>query len=167
MTTSAELLTEGYDRIRQLVHSTLDGLTEQQLTARVGQGANTIGWLAWHLARIQDDHIANVAGIGQVWTSGGFCEQFGLPFDPASHGYGHSSDDVAAVKGIGAEQLIAYYDAVHAQTLAYIERLSDADLDRIVDTRWDPPVTLAARLISVLSDDLQHIGQAAYVKGLV
>lgn len=167
MTTTAALLLEGYERIGQVVHATVDGLTEDELTARIGPDANTIGWLVWHLTRVQDDHIADVAGIEQVWTTAGFVDEFGLPFDAAAHGYGHSSDDVAAVRGIPADRLLAYYDAVHAQSASYLAGLTDGDLDRVVDTRWDPPVTLAARLISVLSDDLQHAGQAAYVKGLL
>ncbi len=63
--------------------------------------------------------------------------------------------------------LIDYHDAVHAKTLRYVRKLVDADLARVVDDSYDPPVTLASRLISVLSDDLQHAGQAAFVRGLI
>lgn len=167
MTMSANILSDGYDRVKEVVHDTVDGLTEEELTFRVGPRANTIAWLIWHLTRVQDDHIAHVAGLEQVWTSGGWFERFGLPFDKRAHGYGQSSDEVAQVTGIPAEQLIGYHDAVHAQTIGFIAGLSDEDLERIVDTRWDPPVTLAARLVSVIADDLQHAGQAAYVKGLI
>ena len=167
MTMSANILSDGYDRVKEVVHDTVDGLTEEELTFRVGPRANTIAWLIWHLTRVQDDHIAHVAGLEQVWTSGGWFERFGLPFDKRAHGYGQTSDEVAQVKGIPAEQLIGYHDAVHAQTIGFIAGLSDEDLERIVDTRWDPPVTLAARLVSVIADDLQHAGQAAYVKGLI
>jgi hypothetical protein len=44
--------------------------------------------------------------------------------------------------------------------------VTPADLDRVVDKRWDPPVTLGVRLVSVVDDDAQHVGQAAYVRGL-
>ena len=67
----------------------------------------------------------------------------------------------------GEEKLTAYYDAVHEQTIRYVRGLSDDDLDRVVDKAWDPPVTLAVRLVSVISDDLQHAGQAAYLRGLI
>ena len=167
MTMSTTLLTDAYERISQEVHTTVEGLTEDQLTTQIAPDANTIGWLVWHLAWVQDSHIAGVADKEQVWTSGGWHDRFGLPFNANATGYGFSSDDVAAVKGIDASQLTGYFDAVHQQTLAYVADLADADLVRIVDTRWDPPVTLAARLISVISDDLQHVGQAAYVKGLL
>lgn len=48
-----------------------------------------------------------------------------------------------------------------------IDPVTDGDLKRAVDESWDPPVTLAVRLVSVISDGRQHAGQAAYVRGLV
>jgi uncharacterized damage-inducible protein DinB len=153
--------------VHDVVHSVLDGLDEDALTARLDPDANSIAWLVWHLTRVQDDHVAEVAGTEQVWTRDGWAERFGLPFDPGTVGYGQSSDEVGQVRGVTAEQLAGYFDAVHAATSAYVGALRDADLDRVVDTRWDPPVTLAVRLVSVISDDLQHAGQAAFVKGVL
>jgi hypothetical protein len=94
-------------------------------------------------------------------------ERFGLPFDPRDTGYGHRAEEVAAVQVDAGELLVGYYDAVHEQTARYVERLGDADLARIVDRSWDPPVTLGVRLVSVLADDLQHAGQAAFVRGIL
>lgn len=167
MPTSNTLLTDAFDRIKEAVHAVLDKTTDEQLTARLGPEANTIAWLIWHLTRVQDKHVADAAGAKQVWMSDGWFEQFGLPFDAEAHGYGQSSAEVAAVTGISTAQLGGYFDAVHAQTTAYIAGLSETEFDRIVDTRWDPPVTLAARLVSVISDDLQHVGQAAFIHGLL
>lgn len=167
MTTTTELLTDAFDRIRQEVHRVLDGRTPQELAARVGANSNTIGWLIWHLTRIQDDHIADVADVDQVWTSDGWHDRFDLPFDASDTGYGHTSADVAAVRDIDAADLLGYFDAVHQQTLDYLEGLTANDLDRVVDERWDPPVTLSVRLVSVISDDLQHVGQAAFIHGLL
>lgn len=167
MTTSAELLIEAYGRIRQNVHRVVDGLEEDTLTARIAPEANSIAWLVWHLTRIQDDHLADVAGTEQVWTSRGWVARFGLPFDASATGYGQTSEDVAQVRGVSAELLAGYHDDVHATSTAYLRERTDDDLDRVVDERWDPPVTLAVRLVSVLADDLQHAGQAAYLKGLL
>jgi hypothetical protein len=164
--TSADLLQDAFTRIKGSVHRAVDGLTGDELAHRLDADANTIGWLVWHLTRIQDDHIADVAGLEQIWTSAGWSERFGLPFDAADTGYGHSAADVAAVR-VEAGELLAYHDAVCEQTLGYVRTLDDAALQRIVDTRWDPPVTLAVRLVSVISDDLQHAGQAALVRGVV
>jgi uncharacterized damage-inducible protein DinB len=82
-------------------------------------------------------------------------------------GYGHSPTEVGAVRPGDARTLVDYYQAVHERSVAYLRTLSDADLDRVVDDRWDPPVTLGVRLVSVANDDAQHVGQAAYVRGLL
>lgn len=164
--TSAELLADAFGRIRDDVHRVLDGLSPDQLAARLDNDANSIGWLIWHLTRIQDDHIAGVAGTEQVWISGGWVERFGLPLEPADHGYGHTSDQVASVI-VEAQPLREYYDAVHAVTLGYVAGLTDADLDRVVDDRWDPPVTLGVRLVSIIHDDVTHTGQAAFIRGIL
>lgn len=110
---------------------------------------------------------ADVAGVEQVWTSQGWFERFGLPFDPVATGYGHQADEVAAVRVETGDLLVGYYDAVHEQTLRYVQDLTDAELARIVDRSWDPPVSLSVRLVSVIADDLQHAGQAAFVRGIV
>ncbi len=165
--TPAELLVDGFTRIQEGVHATVDGLGPDQLARQPAEGANSISWLVWHLTRVQDDHVAEVAGLAQVWTSGPWHEDFGLPFDPTETGYGATPQEVAQVRGLSADQLTGYLDAVHAQTVGWVQGLAPEDLDRVVDERWDPPVTLGARLVSVLNDDQQHVGQAAYVRGLL
>jgi hypothetical protein len=164
--TSAELLVDAFGRIREVVHRVVDGLSTEQLGFRIDPAANSIAWLVWHLTRIQDDHLADAFQAEQVWTSQGWVERLGLPFDPRDTGYGHQADDVAAVQVASGELLVGYHDAVHQQTIGYVERLADADLGRIVDRSWDPPVTLGVRLVSVVADDLQHAGQAAFVRGI-
>ena len=163
---SVEVLVDGFSRVRGLVHRVVRDLSPAQLAARV-DGANSIAWLVWHLTRIQDDHVADVAQGSQVWTEDGWFDRFGFPFDPAATGYGHTSDEVDAVRVESGDLLVGYYDAAHARTIVYIEGVTDADLDVVVDESWDPPVTLGVRLVSVLSDDLQHIGQAAILRGIV
>jgi hypothetical protein len=167
MATTTDLLVDAFGRIREVVHHTVDPLTPTQLAWRPKAEANSIAWLVWHLTRIQDDHVAEVAGREQVWIADRWIERFDLPFRPSDTGYGHRPADVAALRVESGELLIGYHDAVFEQTLRYIRPLTDADLDRIVDNSWDPPVTLAVRLISVISDDLQHAGQAAYGRGLL
>jgi uncharacterized damage-inducible protein DinB len=164
---SGEVLVDGYDRIRGVVHRVVDGLEPDQLTARLADKGNSIGWLVWHLTRVQDDHLAGVAGIEQVWTAQGWTGRFGLPYPARATGYGHSRQEVAAFTVGSGELLTGYHDAVHDQTVKYLNGLTDTDLDRVVDQAWDPPVTLGVRLVSVLSDDLQHAGQAAFVRGLL
>jgi uncharacterized damage-inducible protein DinB len=164
---AANILVDAFGRIREIVHQVVDGQTPRRLAFRVDSEANSIAWLVWHLTRIQDDHVAEVAQTEQVWTSDGWSQRFGLPFVPSATGYGHNSDDVAAVQVRSAELLTGYHDAVHDMTIRYVEGLTDADFERIVDRSWDPPVTLAVRLVSVISDDLQHAGQAAFIAGVL
>ncbi len=102
------------------------------------------------------------AGLGRTRLGG----LFGLDLDVRDTGYGHNPDQVAAVKA-DVELLSDYHQAVYENTANYLKGLTSGDLDRIVDQRWDPPVTLGARLVSVVADDLQHAGQAAFVRGLL
>jgi uncharacterized damage-inducible protein DinB len=165
--TSADLLVDAFGRIRGLVHGVVDGLTPEQLAFRIDDGANSIAWLVWHLTRVQDDHVADVAGVEQVWTARGWVERFAFPFDPGATGYGQRGADVGAVRVDSGDLLVDYYDAVHEQTIGFVQRLTDADLTRVVDESWTPAVTLGVRLVSVIADDLQHAGQAAFVRGVV
>jgi uncharacterized damage-inducible protein DinB len=167
MASSADLLVDGFSRIAEEVHNAANGLSAEQLAHRADAEANSIGWLIWHLTRVQDDHVAAVAGVEQVWIGQDWAKRFDLPFQPGDIGYGHSAEDVASVRIGSPELLTGYHDAVHEQTLRYVRGLVDADLDRVVDEAWDPPVTLGVRLVSVLSDDLQHVGQAAFLRGIV
>jgi uncharacterized damage-inducible protein DinB len=164
---SADLLVDAFGRIREVVHQAVRGLTPAELEFRIDGHANSIAWLVWHLTRIQDDHVAGVAQTEQVWTADGWVERFGLPFHPSATGYGHTGDDVAAVQVRSAALLTGYHDAAHNRTIEYVARLTDGDLDRVVDRSWNPPVSLGVRLVSVISDDLQHAGQAAFVRGVV
>ena len=167
MTAAIDLLLDGFDRVRQVTHAAVDGLTTAELAYRIDPDANSIGWLVWHLTRIQDDHIADVAKSEQIWTAAGWADRFRLPLSADDTGYGHDSTDVAALADVSAELLAGYYDAVHERTLEYVRLLADVELADIVDERWDPPVTLAVRLVSVISDDLQHAGQAMFIRGVV
>lgn len=164
MTTTAQLLQDLFDRVRQEAAAVLDSITEADLAAAPG-GNNSVAWLLWHTARVQDAQIADVAGTEQVWTTDGWAQRFALPFDESATGYGQSREQAAQVTA-SAELLRGYLDAVAERSDAYLASLTDEDLDTVVDENWDPPVTLAVRLVSVAADDLQHVGQAAYVRGM-
>ncbi len=166
MATTSDLLVDAFGRVRDSVHAVLDGLDEAQLTRAVAPSANTIAWLTWHLSRLIDDHLADVQGVEQLWTRDGWHERFALPFDVAAIGYGQSVEEAHAVRA-GAGLLGDYHDAVQEFAVSYQRSLDDDDLDRVVDERWDPPVTLAVRLVSVANDCAQHVGQAAFVRGML
>ncbi|MDQ3454940.1 MAG: DinB family protein [Actinomycetota bacterium] len=166
MATSADLLTDVVGRISEHVRDVADGLSEEQLAYRHDGRANSIAWLVWHQARVMDDHVADAAGTQQVWTAHDWVSRFDLPLERADTGYGHTSEQVAKVRA-GAELLTGYADAATEAMTDYVRGLSDSDLDRVVDENWDPPVTLAVRLVSVLDDCVQHLGQAAFARGLL
>ena len=161
------ILRDLFDRVGEHVHEAVDGLDADALTWAPGDGANPIGWLVWHLTRVQDDHVAEILGAEQLWVSANWATHFGVPADPANTGYGHSSEDVAAIRPASAKVLVEYYEAVAARTNDLLDGLTADALDRIVDDRFDPPVSLGVRLISIADDDIQHGGQACYVRGLL
>ncbi len=166
MTTPAELLVEAFSRVPETVGRAVDGLSEDQLASRPAAGANTLAWLAWHIARGQDSQIADLADSEQVWTADGWVERFGLPFPAEALGYGMSRDDVGRVRA-SAELLNGYLAAVHERTVAYLHTLSADDFETVVDEAWDPPVTVGVRLVSILDDCVQHAGQAGYARGVL
>jgi hypothetical protein len=161
-----DVLEDLYARIGPTVRHGVDGLSEQALTARLDPGANTIAWLAWHVGRGQDLQVSAAVGRPQVWTAGGWAERFDLPFDPDDSGFGHTPDDVAQVR-VPLELLLGYVDDVQNESLDVLTSLADADLDKVVDRAWDPPVTLGARLVSVAVDALEHAAQIAYLRGVL
>jgi Protein of unknown function (DUF664) len=163
---SSDLLVDAFERIRDAVHPAVNGLLPDELAFRPDGESNSIAWLVWHLTRIQDDHIAGLDGSEQVWHGNGWAERFALPLDPADTGYGHGPGDVASVTA-DALLLLGYFEDVHEKTLRYVRSLNEADLDRVIDRSWDPPVTVSIRVVSVIADDLQHVGQAAYVRGIL
>jgi len=166
MAIANQLLQDAFDRVRETVHGVVDGLSAEQLAARVDAESNTVAWLVWHLARVQDDHVAELAGSEQVWTAHGWVDRFDLPFDASATGYGQSAEEVGSVR-VEAEVLTGYLDAVQLRTQEYVDGLRDEDFPRVVDEAWDPPVTLAVRMVSVVNDCTQHAGQAAFLRGML
>lgn len=164
---SIAVLRDGFARVQAGVYDALDGIPAEHLNARLDSASNPIGWLIWHLTRVQDDHIADASGLEQVWLADGWQTAFGLKLPALDTGFGHTAEEVAAVRVEAPDTLADYYDATHQQTLRYLDDLEPEVLDEVIDTSWQPPVTLGVRLVSVLAEDLQHVGQAAYLRGVL
>ncbi|MEV0227350.1 DinB family protein [Streptomyces sp. NPDC050704] len=162
-----DVLVDAYGRIQEEVHAVVDGLASDDLNSRLDDRANSITWLVWHLTRVQDDHVADAFGLKQIWLSQDWADRFDLGLPRRDTGYGHTPQQVAKVRVDSGDLLVGYYDAVHEQTLSALRELRAEDLNRVVDETWSPPVTLGVRLVSVLSDDLEHVGQAAFVRGVL
>jgi hypothetical protein len=163
---TSEVLIEAFGRIRELVRQSVAGANPKGLSYRPEPGANSIAWLVWHLTRIQDEHLSDAAGVEQAWTADGWHQRFGMEPDPHNTGRGHGPEEVAAIPA-EAELLIAHHEAVADRSLVHLATLDDAGLDRIIDRSYDPPVTVGVRLVSVVSDNLQHAGQARYLRGII
>ena len=161
------LMLEIYGRIPPLAHAAVEGLEPDQLMWRAGPTANPIGWLVWHLTRVQDSHISELIGAEQLWVTGTWAPSFGLTGDPSNTGYGHSADEVMTVRPESGAALLDYLAATDERTTSFIGHLGPERLDEVIDRRWDPPVTMGVRLVSIADDCLQHVGQAAYVRGLL
>lgn len=162
---AAELLKDAFGRLIEHVDALTDGLTDELAGYRPTADANSIAWLLWHSARVQDIQVAQIADVEPAWTRDGWVDRFGLDLPRDDSGYGHRSSDVAKVR-VPAELLGGYYHAVHRLTLGYVAGVTTDELARIVDTGWDPPVTASMRLVSIIDDCAQHLGQAAYLRGI-
>lgn len=160
-----EVLQDLHGRVPPLVEAAVANLEPDELVWAPETGANTIGWLVWHLTRVLDHHLADLLDDSQLVVT--FADRFGRPVDPDDTGYGHGTDDVASLHPESSTVLVEYHAAVHQRLARLLDGLSAEDLDRVVDESWDPPVTLGVRLVSMQVDALQHAGQAAYVRGLL
>ena len=169
-TPALDVIREAFARVRDGLPDQVRGRSSDDLLWRPAPDANPVAWLVWHLARVQDDHLAGVAkGVGhpveEAWPQ--WEERFGLPYDSGSIGYGQSSEEVGEFSVGDAELLLGYLAAVHERTEEVLGSMSDEDLATVVDTFDGEDVTAQARLVSVIGDITQHQGQIGYVLGLL
>jgi hypothetical protein len=164
----SELMAGAFGRLSGVLQRSLEGLTPQQLTIQPSPDSNPIGWLCWHLTRLQDDHVSNLAGRDQAWIVDGWHEKFNLPPDPTNFGSGDSMARVRAFRAPDVQTLLDYYDAVQQRTQEYLVMLTPEEVNKAVnDARWNPPPSVGVRLVSVLMDNTQHTGQIAYLRGYI
>lgn len=147
-----------------------DDLDPARLNTQVAGHPNSIAWLVWHTGREIDAQVADLAGTDQLWSSQGFADRFALDgVEADAMGYGMSADEAARVRvprtTEGKALLREYVEAAVAHAQAYLDGVTDDELERVVDDSYDPPVTVAVRYVSVIVDALEHLGQAAYAAG--
>jgi hypothetical protein len=163
-----DLVLDGYGRIMGSLETALKGMTPDDLDWQPRPDCNSMGWLAWHISRLQDSSIASLMAEEQVWTSGRWYARFGRPPDAYDIGFGHTPEQVAAFRSPSAETFLEYHRDVLALARRYISGLSSEELGRELDEPWFQPLpTVGVRLVSVMCDCLKHVGQAAYVRGLL
>lgn len=159
----AEFITGIFMRISQVLETALDGLTEDEINQQPNPECNSIGWMVWHLTRVQDRFIAMLSNNEQVYIAGKWYEKFNRGADPQDIGYGHSSEDLANFKAPDTKTLLDYHYDTLEKTKQYTNRISPGELDRVIDNSRAP--TVALRLTAFISDNLQHAGQVAYLRG--
>lgn len=161
-----DILRDAATRPIDSLRSIADRITPANLNRHPAGHDNSIAWLLWHTGRELDVQLAHLTGDDEVWRAQGFRDRSGLGASGDPVGYGHSPEEARAIAVDDAAVLIDYVAACTDALLAYLDTLSEADLDDVVDRHWDPPVTRGVRLVSVIDDAAQHIAQAAYVVGM-
>ncbi|MFC2060072.1 DinB family protein [Chloroflexota bacterium] len=160
-----QLIVDTYERSSQALERALEGLTQDDLNQQPNPDSNSMGWIVWHLTRIQDRAIADLTGEEQLWIKDTWHSKFNRPADPQDVGVRHMPEDLAAFKSPDVQTLLAYHQAVLQVSKRYISNLSQTDLDRwLGHPRY---ATVGARLVVLISENLQHAGQVAYVHGLL
>lgn len=162
-----DLLVDAFSRVEGDLERALDGLTIEQLHFQPRPDANSIAWTAWHLARVGDHQISDLAGVPQCWVADGWAAKFGMPADPKNTGFRHSPDEVSAFRVPDGQVILEYYKAMAAQVTRYLAQVTEQDLDRVLDEPYDPQPTVGVRINSVINDLALHSGEIAYIRGLV
>jgi hypothetical protein len=163
-----ELIVDGYDRLPDLMKEALSGLSIADLDWQPHRDGNSLGWTAWHLTRVQDSQIAELAGQAQLWLGDGWHKRFRRGADAEDTGYGHSVEQVRAFGSPSAKVQLDYLRRVVDRTKQYLVSLAPADLDRELNEPWQQPLpTVGVRIVSILADCHQHAGEASYIRGLV
>ncbi len=160
-----KLLVNVFERTTQTLEKALDGLSAYDLHYVPVPDSNSIAWLAWHLTRVQDSAVSGLIGKEQRWITEKWYSKFNRTPDPRDLGVGHTAEDVSKLKPPDAKSLLDYHHAVAKQTKEYLEKLTEAELAREIDNPRSPTVGL--RLSGIINDNIQHLGQIAYIRGMV
>jgi len=162
-----DIVTDALERIRGILHRTLAGLTLDDIQRQPTPDSNSIAWLTWHLTRVQDNGISGLFDQEQAWISQGWHAQFGMAPDPDNEGQGHTPEQVAAFRAPSIQTLLDYHDSVSSRSKNFVGGLTTTDFNReLNEPQYQPRPTVGVRLVSILSDNLQHAGQVAYLRGV-
>lgn len=164
-----EIIMDIFDRIAAQLAQVLEGLTPEELNRQPSTGANTIGWMAWHLTRSHDRNMSELMKMEQLWISEGWYKRFNRAPDPSETGWGHTIDEMKNFGAPDSMTIMKYHRSVLERIKDYIGNdLTEAVLE---DESYSPTFRRSSpvyrRITGVINDGLQHVGQAAYVRGLI
>jgi uncharacterized damage-inducible protein DinB len=144
----------------------VDGLTPAELRWQPTLASNPIAWIVWHMARVEDRWVNRVLRSDvEIWTRDGWHEKFGM--DAEAHGFGETPDQVRAKPDLAISDLLAYFEAVRQSTLEYLARMTLADLAATYTHPRRSGITGAWILGHILVEESQHLGQVAYIRGMI
>lgn len=163
------------DHFESRLDQTLRGLTNEELAWRPNAEANSIAFVIWHTTRVEDRFMQKmVRETEEVWTGGGWYSRLGL--DEGDTGVDFSVDRLASFPALSVENLRDYLDAVRAETNAYLDAAAPAGFDLVPDRNPFPEVpgadeyfegcTIARMFLILIGEHFQHLGHAAYIRGL-
>ena len=164
-----EMIMDIFDRIAAQMAQVLEDLTPKQLNRQPARDANTIGWLTWHLTRSHDRNMSELMGLEQIWISEGWYARFNCNPNPSETGYHHTAREMKAFKAPDSLTIIEYHRSVLERIKDYIaNHLEEAVLEQEMYSPTFNSSRPTYRVITgVINDALQHVGQAAYVRGLI
>jgi hypothetical protein len=161
--TAAQVLLDGFTRVHDAIHRALPDCTDDELYK---EPHPPIGWLTWRWNRVVDSNISRLNGQEQLWVADGWHAKFGMAPEPADFGRGlaHTRVQVLAFRA-DIDLLLAYHDAVFERTSAYLANVTAAELGRELDEpQYTPLPTVAVRVMSVLENAMNNMGQIGYLK---
>ncbi|WP_163654843.1 DinB family protein [Listeria sp. PSOL-1] len=127
----------------------------------------SVTWLIWHTARELDYQISDLNKSQPLWLSQGWKEKFGLDLPDDTEDWHHTPQEAAKVIVSDKAILLDYLNASIDFTTSFLNTLEEESLDEIIDANWDPVVTRATRIVSIIDDAVMHSGQAVYTRRLV
>jgi len=156
------------DEVQEVLTRSVDSLTQEELMSQPRPGANNIAFMLWHMARVEDWFLHYLfQRVPQLWESGRWHEIMGLPENPKVTGFGYTAEQVASFPSVQVRNLMAYIEAVRADTLEYLRNVDTARIDEEVTSRFFDEASIGSLISHLVVELAQHVGQIAYVRGLL
>ena len=157
----------GVNECFEKLNSALEGLSKDELHWRPTLNSNTIDWMVWHMARVEDNLI-NVMLQDKVpiWERDGWADRVGIFVEGT--GAGMTAEEVRALPALDVPTVMAYYRSVRRETSDYFKNvMEEPDLSRKVTHPRFAGKTGAWILGRLLCEEAEHLGQIEYLRGMM
>ncbi len=148
-----------------MIDDLLRGLTGEQVRGRPQPGVNTIAWLLWHMARIEDvgvnRFVADRPQVLEEWR-----DRLGVARRDVGTGMTDAEVDAMSAR-VDLPALRGYWDAVTARTADVVGALRAVDLDSPVDGARVREVVAAEGIVAPGQDWLTEFWAGARSRGWV